>query len=915
MGAFDLKTFLEVAGRGGGPVQALGTSFGMPSCLLNLTDDALNLLPSSLLGGIRGSSSNGVNLADDVIKASLAKMRWLNGIIEFDTEEGTFRFVSDSSKDGIDKDEGGFLRDLGGFLGAAGAAAGFAGRMYRNYQTVSNQIEGIADCIRGYKNYLDFEGGSSGNQKEELSRLDPAAYDALLESEFGADKRNILNAQNFINQANRLNRSIDRILRRRQEDPGLEPEFTEDFAELVADTTFKVATPDETPQNTEVFRLLFGPPKSSFGQFILSQDGLYYDSQTSGIVPALLEVNRRKDLIDPGDRWKFDYDPNLGGRGKGMSSRDLALYVNTILDPDKIDELPFIQNYYDKDGFLQDLIGQKNKRLYDISAQIAELEYDFASEAIIFNYKQSLLSESAYHEERIRKRKKQIELAIKMPSIYGGTKFYLPGEVPVNDFSYLEGINFLVDIQRQKSLVLNQADISGVVLPVSSVTYVVPATHARQTSLEHLLISDDAEGAIIYDGSSVSSTNGLVLDSTNRLETDGLFAIYNFLQTNIEDTSSTVFSIRNSASPTEVNYAQLVGTSLSNVYHGGLGIPYLRGITRHSSVSATLPSSVGSFVKLPDTKEFNDLLYSQTGATIDFWVHTPNLNSIADSYDDGDVSGLYRIILANENVGFAGSVSSTDTEKITPKFGDGVVRGFLMGFTRDRRLVSGLPASNNTYDNEASAGAFFIAPTQSINSSAMGFLNRSFYDSANCASGSSYHAMVIPAFQMFNGVALSSCMSGFCHISVTFDPNNDLLSVYNDGVLIAASSISTVFATEPYRMPRIPSFKRNNSFEYNSSSVGSVASNALKAGPKLDTFFTPWIVGGGYTDGMALNGNFMGGTYGGIISGLKGYLGSLKFYNKPLTPAQVLNNFNTQQSFFKNIDINVLDQWEDIVSI
>jgi hypothetical protein len=114
-------------------------------------------------------------------------------------------------------------------------------------------------------------------------------------------------------------------------------------------------------------------------------------------------------------------------------------------------------------------------------------------------------------------------------------------------------------------------------------------------------------------------------------------------------------------------------------------------------------------------------------------------------------------------------------------------------------------------------------------------------------------------------------------------------------------------------MPRIPTFKKTNSFQYSASSVNSTAPNSLKFGPKLDRYFTPWIVGGGYTDGMHLYGNFMGGPYGGISSGLRGHVGSLKFYSKPLISGEIVNNYNAHKNFFKNINTVVLG-WEEVIS-
>ena len=75
---------------------------------------------------------------------------------------------------------------------------------------------------------------------------------------------------------------------------------------------------------------------------------------------------------------------------------------------------------------------------------------------------------------------------------------------------------------------------------------------------------------------------------------------------------------------------------------------------------------------------------------------------------------------------------------------------------------------------------------------------------------------------------------------------------------------------------------------------------------------TPWIVGGGYTDGMtniefgydrnSSDGmNFLGSQDGGLRSGFNGFIGSFKLYKRALHPSEVLRNFNAQKGFFKNI--------------
>ncbi|WP_206687268.1 hypothetical protein, partial [Streptococcus pseudopneumoniae] len=74
--------------------------------------------------------------------------------------------------------------------------------------------------------------------------------------------------------------------------------------------------------------------------------------------------------------------------------------------------------------------------------------------------------------------------------------------------------------------------------------------------------------------------------------------------------------------------------------------------TKHSKTTPTEPSNIGSYIRLPDSTDFQNLVYSRTGATIDTWIHVPELDGRLYGFnDDYDVSGLYRLILANENVG------------------------------------------------------------------------------------------------------------------------------------------------------------------------------------------------------------------------------------------------------------------------
>ena len=887
MAGFDLNLFNSLVGGGNlGAFGAAGAAFGVPSCILQLGAALLSLLPTPVLAAIVAGIQAGMQLADAVVKAIFNTIRDLLGYIGIALENGVFTFVSEIFGYGA----GAILGALGAFLGALGSL----GALYTNYQMLAAEIAQLLECLNNYKDFL------KGKEAIDDTPMTPQEMNDFRDAYFGLESLQAETALAFIDAGTRQLNVIADILAERRANPSLEPQFTEEACALLGGTILGgQCVVRQTPEK-EIFRLVYGPPKSSAGQFILSQDGLYFDSQVSGITPVLAYLTRKRNSVPKADIWKFMHDPNLGGRGKQFSTKDLASYFNTILDPDKINESPYFQNYYDKDGFLQELIGNKNKRIYDLSSQIHDLETGNAPTSVILNFKQSLISENITLNKKINKRKKQIELAVALPQIYQTEVSYQPGEVPINDFSYLAGINLTVDIQKQKALSFSQADVSGVISPIRLETnYIVPKIgNTRNSSLEHLIIAENGEGAIIYDGSGVSSVDAVILQTENSLTTDGLFAMYNFLDTDVEDPSSTSFNIRNSASETDELYAQLVAENTDSVFSRGLGIPFLRGITKHSNSSPTSLSGLGSFVKLPDSQKFNDFLYNYEGASIDFWAYIPD---IFTSSGVGDVSSLYRLVLANENVGFVGDVSSTNTEYISNNLSNNVVRGFMMGFTRDRRIVSNQGASNNSGDNPVAQTSFFIAPTQSVTPSSAGLINRSTYDGTDCFADTKYHAMKHPLSTDMKNVS-----GQFCHIAVTFNPDKDEVSFYFDGNKVTTSSLSNVFGIPKFTMPNLPTFKLTNSFEYSQTSVNTDAPQSLKYGPKLDTYFTPWVIGGGYTDGLFNKGNFMGGTYGGIISGLRGYLGSIKFYSKPLDGSQILNNYNTHSSFFKNIDVSKL---------
>tara|TARA_R110000744_G_scaffold33621_5_gene78900 strand:- start:1557 stop:1952 length:396 start_codon:yes stop_codon:yes gene_type:complete len=131
---------------------------------------------------------------------------------------------------------------------------------------------------------------------------------------------------------------------------------------------------------------------------------------------------------------------------------------------------------------------------------------------------------------------------------------------------------------------------------------------------------------------------------------------------------------------------------------------------------------------------------------------------------------------------------------------------------------------------------------------------------------------------------------------------------------MATSSLATVFGVGTHKPPSIPTFATpansdSSSFYYSSGTVNqNTGVHHFDDGPYLDQAgFTPWMVGGGWTDGIPfdstrMTGGFMGNHHG-WSSGLGGHVGSVKFYAKPLSTKEVLTNFNAQKGFYKNIKI------------
>lgn len=890
MASFDLDTFLRAQSQTGtGPVQALGMAYGVPSCMLNLAGDVLELLPSPVLLSMNIAAQQGKAKANEVVEKLFRILQFDLGIITFDTETGTFQFGLDDGWQGVDFTAVSEIASLVTGLTAFGA------QIYQNVNAAIEQVEAIIDCVGKFGDYLSAKepGYASGKLTSEEKQAKYAGSIAAANT-----------AKDFINQVDAFELRVNQIIKARQDDPSLEPVFRDDTEFGLSGLNTSAAV-DPGLDEEGTFRLTFGPPETVTGQYILTKDGLYYDSQSGGLDPVFTAISG---VVPVGERWKYDYDPNLGGKGEQININSLNKFADNIFDPRRVDDSLGLQEYYDQDHFLQVIKQQRDKLVFDLSGDLQSYIDQYGEESsIVLNQKQLIISEIANHNDKLNRRKKQIEVAVKAPQIYGGETqpVYAPGEVPINDFSYLADYNLQVDLEKQRALVFEQAEVEGIVLPLTP-TYVRSSPKPRSLSYEHLSVPTIGKGSIIYSPSSTDQTNATVLSLTDSIVTDGLFSIYNFLDTNLELPSSTNFQTTNCATDDMYNNAQLVGTSKRNIFVSGLGIPYLEGITRNKSTDTAAASALGSFVKLPDSKEYQNLTYSPSGFSMECWVHVPDITDAETGWLSGGASSLTKVLLASENVGIKEGFSNLDRngqerdlDLLPNNKGDQLVRGMVCGFTRDRRITqlstssNPIGFSNSNADNDpVSSLSFFIAPTISRDASSASFIN-----DRECAEYATFHKMKVD----LSATAFGDVSSQFVLVGIACDPQKDEIRMYADGNLIATSSISTVFGVEPKHTPSLPNFKQTNSFEYSPTTVDGP--QVLKQGPLLYDFYTPWTVGGGYTDGMYYRGNFMGGDRGGITSGLRGHVGSLKFYAKPLDSTGAKKNFDAQKGFFKNIKI------------
>ena len=1003
MATFDFSKAASIITTSPTPIlDVMSTQFGVPQCMLDFTKGILNAFPSPVLNSINSGIEEGKELADSIFKDITRRLFLDTGIVEYDTTLGRFVFVSSSSNLGVEQD---MLSNLNNMYGL-GTILGFGAEAWAIGQNVSAQIDLVKQCVDQMKSFLALQKGASAvaDKLSGFTGIDangnpvsfPAPPPALEAASkvYDDNKETLEQASGFIAQAAIQLQNIRDIKQARQQDPANNPEpvFWENMVNedptspwfgqtlgqaLSGLTSFDLLEAETGPDGRaiipssssipEIFYATSGmaPPLSVKGQFLFSKTGIYYDSYGGGlnysgcitnIVSAIYydpEGNPIPGAGVPGQfvKWMHEYNPNLGGKGEVVSWNTFNTWANTAFDINEIDESPLLQPYYDDDHFLQVLIDQRNRHLYDLSTYITDLQLSGYSEdsALLSNQRQILYAAIATHDSKINRRKKQIQVHVLLAP---PNKPAVAGQIPINDLEALDGSKIAIERSKQEALMFSPGETSGIVLPLCP-NYVRSEIPQDSFTVNELMVPLVGVGGIIAAENYVSGTSGTTLPLNDQVTTEGLVCIYNFLDADLVIPDSDKYLVINcNTSYSSDKPAQLVASSVDSLFPSGIGIPYFRGICNFFSgvngdgnPKAPYYSTTDEYLYSPyrpygygriqsGWDDVESLLYNTNGATFEFWTHVPDLGESNEAGWNADksLSSLNRVALGCENRG--GTFSSTNPYWIAgPQEGSKIVKGLLIGFSRDRRLTKGLAPSNLPADNSIDDGlVFHISPTQSINTSGVTFLDASTNPQlcpANTTAPSGFYGFhVDTSTTTADGSSFNDCSTNFMLATVTVDHSSETVSIYLNGKILSSTTTEATFGVKG--PPQIPSMTTSSSFSYTDDQYPNLSRNAPAFPPNAlgqtdfwywngpepqgisQLNFTPWIIGGGYTDGMFWEPseagsnegmNFMGGKWGGKKSGYCGYIGSLKLYNRALDASEVLTNYKAQQGFFENIKL------------
>ena len=339
-------------------------------------------------------------------------------------------------------------------------------------------------------------------------------------------------------------------------------------------------------------------------------------------------------------------------------------------------------------------------------------------------------------------------------------------------------------------------------------------------------------------------------------------------------------------------------------------------------------------------------MYGAKGWSIDFWAHTPGLSSTLTT------DHRYKLVAANENCGegtYGGGYNRSFrgvTAGVTGHIRDVKIsrtKGIILGW-RDK----GDPEE----PSRANGLEFVVLPTVAQNDKTWGksvcigeSVSADGYGN-ECRSELGFKVPVDAS--TLSGYTIGQASGTFAHYVITCDIPDDTISLYVNGQFLASALVSTSF-DNPIGLPlNIPTAISDGSFHDRSGQFGE----KLYSGVKPDIpLFTPWILGGGFTDGiehesppifsstfpgflgtntnsnyyrlapengggpvgqhsdLATNSPGLGGytpagsNYMLPRSGLDGHIGSFKMYSNALTKEKVKINYDAQGPYFEGIKL------------
>jgi len=863
--------------------------------------DELRLLPSNALEGIKKTSV--LSLQNDMLRAKSVRRRMdeLSG-----KERSSLGRMGGSV---LAPSTTGLKGAFSAIKGAAGVALGAAGAVNSLLKEGQSAYSNLSNPSQAKVTSLN------SKLSNELSNIAPD--EDLISAEKKADLESLGtklgDLQDSINTKKSNMTLIEDIVRRRAEGKEIEPIVnysslgtgdgtSPEFLEMIGRTvmaplskdaskylslTAQVAPLLETSA-APIFDLVYGPPISLRGQFVLSEDGLYYNSRNVEEVPLPSGTPLST------DRTNFEYAPNLGGRGEVYEEKDANIFAGTIFDLDIITENRTLLPFYRADNVLQQFIADKEKQVFDVSGQITELIAggQETSGALVTNHNLNLAAISSNYDLKIKKRKKQLELAYLSNRFRLGqdTVIYNNPEtgqdetienIPLNDFSFLKGTGLAPSVTEQASLTLSLGDVQDSVLPIAPIfLHTVPDSGAGRV-FSHLALGKEGTGVgphwtttsklTAFDASGKGFGARSMTDSVTK---DGLELGLSFLNPKVVGNSAAEQTSDNFITNGNELDGRLMASATLEMFPSGLSIPFLNG---------TDLSANGSYVEIPGKDSLYNMFFLKDGFTLSFWVYLPNL----DTGTNFDNLHRFRLCMANENTGDGGQTESTRQVAADATILDRKVRGFVIGFR----------------DKGSDKPAFVLYPTVSQNEK-----NGVWGPSVCFGEDTSGNTLGL----VWDDPAVSSVSSGFYNFSIVGNSQKNKVELFFDGSSVATSSMTSVFGMNP---ATFPTFVTKGDFNLSSYSA------PLGTGPTLpnNSTFTTLILGGGFTDTIPTHG-FMGrntnsvyfsqGTSqdaaageNGAKSGLHGHLGLPLMYSRALNNKEISRNYKLTNSFFKNIKI------------